>query len=69
MEKRSRPILSIYCPDCNAAFMGSIMDEHTFTDEDFCKEIIGYAHEGFQFKIVNAADFSFGECKCSKQTK
>jgi hypothetical protein len=40
-------------------------DANNFSaDEDLMKELVEYAKQGFEFKVVDSTDFKFGQCKC-----
>lgn len=70
MKERERPVITASCPDCNATFMGCILDEQTFEDdsegeENIAKELVKYAKQGYKIEVVEAGEFQFGKCICS----
>lgn len=62
MEKRENPVITVTCK-CGATFSAAVM-ESIMIDEDYFNDLLEYAKEGYEIRVVDTTEVRLQRCTC-----
>ena len=68
ITQRKNPCLCVSCK-CGSVFAASTFDKYLFLDEEWQKDLIKYASEGYLFSVKDSSEFEIKSCVCSNRIK
>lgn len=67
MKERTQPCLCVSCPECDAVFKASALNEQYHCDDqsnrELLNEVTDYARQGYNVSVKDVSEFSFKRCE------